>query len=188
MINNVTNNAAKLWANNAAKKTPSLAFELPAINNTPSLTKDALVSSAFRVPNGGFMSASVFTAENFSPQNPVMIVRGIDVCGTPFEKEININDIDPRNASFVELLAFDGFSAANGKPSMTARIAARAVLMQELNGKEFSEFNAFTQMDFVSTLRGLTDSLHTNRNYETLLWVNSNVEHFFSHFNVERQT
>jgi hypothetical protein len=115
-----------------------------------------------------------------------MRVTGTDVCGTPFEKEINIHNINPQNASFIELLAFDGYAAANGKQSQTARIASRALLVQELNGKEFPAFNAFTQTDFAATLRGLMDSLRENQNYETLMWANENLEHFFNHFNLER--
>lgn len=181
MINNITKIAGELMAINTVKRTPVRAFQFPLhVNGTPetNLNESALVSYGFRVPGGGWMSANVFKSENFSRENPLMLVQGVDVCGTKFEKEININDINPQNASFIELLAFDGYSAANGKPSMTSRIASRAVIMQELNGKEFSAFNAFTQMDFVSTLRGLIESLCANKNYETLVWVNSNVEPF----------
>lgn len=185
MINNVNNLAANLWASGAGvAKRNSMAGSFHSHLHTTGLelTGDALVSSGFRVPGGGWMSANIFKAENFSSENPVMLVSGIDVCGTPFNKEVNIREIDPRTSSFIELLAFDGYSAVNGKPAMTARIAARAVIMQELNGKEFSDFNAFTKLDFAATLRGLKESLHTNKNYETLMWVNSTVEHFFSHF------
>ena len=197
MMNNVNNLAANLWAVNnepaGAKRSPTQKFELPAsAHEVPTFPENAdapgtFVAAAFRVPGGGFMSARVSKAESFSAENPVMLVSGVDVCGTRFEKEIDIREINPNNASFIELLAFDGFSQANGKSSQTARIAARAMLMQELNGKEFSEFNAFTQLDFAGALRGFMESLRTTQNYEAFIWVNSNVEQFFKHFDIERQ-
>jgi hypothetical protein len=185
MINNVSNLAANLWKTNSntPNRTPSQTFELPNISRPG---PDALVSGAFRIPNGGWMNATVFKAESFREENPTMLVRGTDVCGTAFEKEINVRNINPKTASFAELLAFDGFASTNGKQSQTARIAARALMIQELNGKEFPEFNAFTQTDFAAALRGLTEGLCANRNYETLMWVNTNTDYFFTHFNLER--
>ena len=188
MVNNVTQIAGKLLASTNAKRTSLQAFQIPqdvGISNA-GLKNEPLLSVGFRVPNGGWMTVNVFKAENFCEENPVMLVKGTNVCGTPFEKEVNIRGIDPQNASFVELLAFDGYSTANGRPSQTARIAARALLMQELNGKEFSEFNAFTQMDSVGALKDLLESLRKNQNYETLLWANENLEYFFKHFDIER--
>jgi hypothetical protein len=187
MVNNVTNHAANLWITNGTKQSPSQMFALPqnVFSNTE-LKTEAFVAMGFRVPGGGFMSANVFKSENFCEEDPIMLVKGINVCGTPFEKEININNIVPHNASFVELLAFDGFTAATGNPSQVTRIAARALMMQELNGKEFSDFNAFTLTDFAAALRGLIASTHSNQNYETLLWLNSNTEPFFTKFGIEK--
>jgi hypothetical protein len=186
MINRITHQAANFLVGQSARHESGQVFQLPQAAPNIELEKSALMAASFRVPGGGWLNASVFTAESFSPENPVMLVRGTDVCGTVFEKEINVRDINPHNASFIELMAFDGYSAANGKQSQTARIAARALVMQELNGKEFSNFNAFTQVDFATAFSGLKESLHTNRNYETLMWVNENLDHFFTHFNLER--
>ncbi|MCL1884253.1 MAG: hypothetical protein FWF81_10965 [Defluviitaleaceae bacterium] len=168
MINGITKISGEFLASNSSKRASSAVFQLNIENEHD--VNNAFISVGFRVPCGGWISASVFDDEG-------VIIRGTDACGTKFDKKINISEINPRNASFIELLAIDGHSEANGKPSMLAKIASRALIMQELNGKEFSEFNAFTQMDFVETFNNLIDSLCTNKNYETLLWVKSNVEH-----------
>ena len=41
--------------------------------------------------------------------NPVVIAKGIDENGKEFEEKININDIDLRNASYVEMSALEAY-------------------------------------------------------------------------------
>ena len=133
------------------------------INTQISLNGDALVSSALRVPGGGMMSASVFKAENFSRNNPVMLVKGTDSNGKAFEVEININGVNPKNASFVEMFALDGFFAANGQPYGVTRAAAAA--MSGATGGS----SAFTQLDFVSPLKELLETQRFHNNWDGVM-------------------
>jgi hypothetical protein len=164
-----------------------LANSLQAINsasqaneNAPvQLHGEALISAAMRVPGGGMMSASVFKSENFSAQNPVMLVKGTDVNGSPFEVEININNVDPNNASFVEMFALDGYFAANGKPSSTTRAAARDMAIQDaLTG---TANNAFTKFDFVTHLMEHFETQRFHNNWESVAWLNPVADNLMNH-------
>jgi len=131
----------------------------------------ALVAAGIRLPNGGWMSANVFKSDNFTDENPVMLVKGIDVCGTPFEVEVNINDVNPRNASFVEMFALDGYFTLQGKPAGVTRAAVGGMIQQELNGGNFDGFNAFSKMDFVAAVQQHMETQRSNGNWEGYFWL-----------------
>ena len=65
-------------------------------------TDDMLFSGG----NGTGLSFYIKYAEESTDDNPVVIAKGIDENGKEFEEKININDIDLRNASYVEMSAF----------------------------------------------------------------------------------
>ena len=174
MINNVNANQALLWHN-----VNSQTSKQQASNTTFAhiqLDIDALFTAGVRVPGGGMMSASVFKTESFSFHNPVMLVRGVDVDGTPFEVEVNINNVDPRNASFIEMFALDGYFAAKGKPYSVIRASFGLMDAQKSDGN-----NAFTQFDFVTPLLELLKTQYLNRNWEAVAWLNPVVETLLNH-------
>lgn len=53
------------------------------------------------------LSYKIDYAENSTPENPIMIATGVDENGTPFEQELVLKDIDPRNATIVEFRALE---------------------------------------------------------------------------------
>ena len=48
-------------------------------------------------------------AEESTEDNPVVIAKGVDENGKEFEEKININDINLRNASYVEMSALEAY-------------------------------------------------------------------------------
>jgi hypothetical protein len=122
----------------------------------------------------GFVNASVFKAESFSSDNPIMLVRGTDVDGRPFEEEININNVDPRNASFVEMFALDGYFAANGKPTGVTRAVAGLA-------RGADDGNAFTKFDFVTPLRELLETQRINGNWDAFFKLSPIVDTLMNH-------
>lgn len=63
------------------------------------LKKGALYSGG----NGTGLSYYLEYAEGSTKENPLVTAKGVDENGNEFEKTISINDIDPRNATIVEL-------------------------------------------------------------------------------------
>ncbi len=61
------------------------------------------------VYSGGFEGGTfrLLYADESTEENPCMIAEGIDEKGKAFRKKIFINDIDPRNATYVEMTALE---------------------------------------------------------------------------------
>ena len=91
------------------------------------LDSKAIVSTSVRLPNGGWVSASVFKHESHMPDNPVFLVRGTDVNGDQFEMVVDVNKVDPKNAHFIELMALDGYFMTKGQPLGLTRNAVGAL-------------------------------------------------------------
>lgn len=67
------------------------------------LDREAMFSIC-HVPTGE--TANVYKAVSYSEENPVYIVKGKDINGNDYEQEINVDDIDTSNCSYVEILAW----------------------------------------------------------------------------------
>lgn len=63
----------------------------------------------FQVENGTGLSFYIKYAEESTEDNPVVIAKGVDENGKEFEEKININDINLRNASYVEMSALEAY-------------------------------------------------------------------------------
>ena len=59
--------------------------------------------------NGTGLSFYIKYAEESTEDNPVVIAKGVDKNGKEFEEKININDINLRNASYVEMSALEAY-------------------------------------------------------------------------------
>jgi len=69
---------------------------------------DAIISIA--TPYGtSSANASAYYSDEYSDNNPVFIVKGEYPVGSFFEEKINAKNVDPRNASFVEMLALQAY-------------------------------------------------------------------------------
>ena len=79
-------------------------------------TDDMLFSGG----NGTGLSFYIKYAEESTEDNPVVIAKGVDENGKEFEKKININDINLRNASFVEMSALEAYCNVDRGNSLTS--------------------------------------------------------------------
>ena len=68
-------------------------------------TDDMLFSGG----KGTGLSFYIKYAEESTEDNPVVIAKGVDENGKEFEEKININDINLRNASYVEMSALEAY-------------------------------------------------------------------------------
>ena len=72
-------------------------------------TDDMLFSGG----NGTGLSFYIKYAEESTEDNPVVIAKGVDENAKEFEEKININDIDLRNASYVEMSALEAYCSCS---------------------------------------------------------------------------
>ena len=122
------------------------------------LDSSALVSSSVRLPNGGWISASVFKHENHSANNPLFVVKGVDINGWKYEAVVNINDVNPNFASFIEMMALDGHFMTEGKPIGAARSVIGTL------GAGVGVYNVFTMFDFLPPLQEMMVFQRSNGN------------------------
>ena len=165
MVNGVNLGATAVWPSiriHSANKLPQ-SHKLSQPENpsaskgvTMSLHERELFSTEIQLPCGRKMSASVAKPANFSADNPFLIVRGVDFDGTSFTKAVNINEVNPRDATLVEMLALDGYHMLKG-----IRDSAHPFISALLHlGKDTSNLSAFFRFDFISTLEAYHKS-HT---------------------------
>jgi hypothetical protein len=68
--------------------------------------------TAVTLANGG--SASVFKAENYSDENPEYRIRYWNKSGEYKDVNVKIGDVNPENASYLEMLAYSTYSDVQG--------------------------------------------------------------------------
>jgi len=111
--------------------------------------------------DGKWLNASVYHSENHSPDNPVYLVKGYNVDGTPFESEINVNDVDPRNASFIEMQALYAHLKMSGQkpPGFLVLLnPSKSVFVAD-----HANPDAFTKADFLAPVRQMVEWSGSNR-------------------------
>lgn len=79
-------------------------------------TDDMLFSGG----NGTGLSFYIKYAEESTEDNPVVIAKGVDENGKEFEEKININDINLRNASYVEMSALEAYYNVDKRNSLSS--------------------------------------------------------------------
>lgn len=70
--------------------------------------------------NGTGLSFYIKYAEESTEDNPVVIAKGVDENGKEFEEKININDINLRNASYVEMSALEAYYNVDKRNSLSS--------------------------------------------------------------------
>jgi hypothetical protein len=66
---------------------------------------EKLLETIYSGSNASGLSFELGYAESSTRDNPMMIARGIDENGNPFEKTIHVNNINPYNATYLEMQA-----------------------------------------------------------------------------------
>ena len=70
--------------------------------------------------NGTGLSFYIRYAEGSTQADPTMIAKGVDENGNEFEQTIHINDIDPRNATIVEMHALEEYTGTEKRYGFTS--------------------------------------------------------------------
>ena len=134
---------------------------------TAELYKDASFSIA-TPENGG--NASAYYSDNYTDKNPLFIVKGKTGDGTYFEEEININNINPKNASFLEMVALSAHLSDKGK------YTGDMSFVSALDFTNKNKVDYFSKRDYISPLESLKDMQQHNRNYESSLKLGSLID------------
>lgn len=94
---------------------------------------------------------SIRKPDDFDPENPAFIVRGKDF-GKEFEKLVNVNDIDPTNASFIEMAVLQQNLREKGIIQDTIMLFPHVV---DEDGAHSHRISFFAKKNFVEKLSNL---------------------------------
>nr|AGS52495.1 hypothetical protein [uncultured bacterium contig00005] len=124
-------------------------------------------------PSGKMLSPAinVYQPANYTEDDPVIIVKGVNTDGNPFEVSVRINDINPRRASYVEMYALDGYNSLNGKGSgldgfmgsLSRAMYSQQVQRGDLTYRFLEGVDIFARIDFSEFLPALREMMEAQR-------------------------
>lgn len=91
-------------------------------NQKTMLCSDALMSYAS--PQTG-ESVNIYKAENYTKDNPVYLLKGLDADGNAFEQEVDAGKIDPNHCSYNELMVLNVETGHTSPSDYLHAVAAR---------------------------------------------------------------
>jgi len=162
---------SKLISTNCGKNTISTNF---SAGSQIVLKADALYSGASPV-NGGIVSIAAYKSEKSTPENPIMLVKVLNPDGTAaIEEEVQINKIDPRNASLIEMYALNGRNAELGLPHIPIDTFDLASLATGNIKNRVSD--PFTKTDFLAPLIRLMEFQRYHNNFDGYVMYKSAID------------
>ena len=129
------------------------------------LCSDALMSYAS--PQTG-ESVNIYRAENYSKENPIYVLKGLDASGNPFEQEVDASKINPRHCSFNELMVLNVETGHTSPSDYLHAVAAR---------DKAGAGSYFDQMDYLSYAKQVMEDMKTVGSWDNYLscgrWIDS---------------
>ncbi len=111
------------------------------------LCSDALMSYAS--PKTG-ESVNIYHADNYSKENPVYIIKGLDKYGNEFEKEVNAKEINPNCCSYNDMMILN-LETGNASSRL------ESVMMFDKSGRD----SYFDEADYTAAIKSLMKDFKT---------------------------
>jgi len=119
-----------------------------------------------------WVSGSVFWSKNSTDDNPIMIVKGTDVDGSPLEVEVEIKNVNLKNASIIEMIALNGYLAEKGFEQPLPIIDRSS-----LSGEIVNPFtDGLTKYDFYTVLMDFLERQRFHKNWQSYTPVKAAIE------------
>ncbi|MBD5096329.1 MAG: hypothetical protein HDT40_04840 [Lachnospiraceae bacterium] len=138
-------------------------------NHKVSLRQDALMSYAS--PQTG-ESVNIYRTDDYSENNPIYIIKGIDADGNEFEKEIDASKINPNNCSYNELMVLNVETGHTSPKDVIHAVAAR----DKANIKSY-----FDKKDYISYANEVMKDYKTLGNWGSYLSINNWIKSIMSY-------
>ncbi len=113
------------------------------------LRSDALISYAS--PKTG-ESVNIYHADDYSKENPVYIIKGLDRYGNEFEKEVNAKEINPNCCSYNDMMILN-LETGNANDSSYLKSA----MMFDKSGTD----SYFAKADYTAAMKSLMKDFKT---------------------------
>jgi len=117
-------------------------------------------------------SLTVYKSEDYSDTNPVYLIKGTDKDGRAFEQKINVNEVNPGNCSYVEMITLN---VHLGKTDTSNVLISGLDLSRQGHGDYFSRQNFMPSLCYVRECQKSANNLIGYTKYDQL--VKSLIEH-----------
>lgn len=133
------------------------------------LCRDALMSYAS--PQTG-ESVNIYRADNYSKENPMYVIKGLDAEGNGFENEVDAGKIDPTHCSYNELMVLN---VETGRTSAGDYLHSVAVRDQSGAGSYFEK------KDYIAYMQAVMKDYQKMGNWDSYLsmdkWLQSIMDY-----------
>ena len=135
-----------------------------ATGNVVHITPDALFS-IYDAKTGE--SANVYRADDYSEENPLYIVKGMDKNGNEYEQTVDVSKVSPNSCSYTEMLALN---AHTGNKS-DSNFLSMAIMKDKSGTASYHE-----KTDYMAMAHELMNDMKTLGNWDGYLryskWIN----------------
>ena len=135
-----------------------------ATGNIVHITPDALFS-IYDAKTGE--SANVYRADDYSEDNPLYIVKGMDKNGNEYEQTVDVSKVNPNSCSYTEMLALN---AHTGNTS-DSNFLSMAIMKDKSGTASYHE-----KADYMAMAHELMNDMKTLGNWDGYLryskWIN----------------
>lgn len=112
-------------------------------------------------------SANVYRADDYSEENPLYIVKGMDKNGNEYEQTVDVSKVSPNSCSYTELLALN---AHTGNKS-DSNFLSMAIMKDKSGTASYHE-----KADYMAMAHELMNDMKTLGNWDGYLryskWIN----------------
>lgn len=166
--------ATQMFNTNQATKTTKTGDEVQFSKNVMAcvagggqkvmLCSDAIMSYA--IPQTG-ESVNIYRADNYSKDNPIYVIKGLDKNGTPYEQEIDAGKINPNHCSYNEMMVLN-IETGHTSPGDYLH----SVAMRDKSGTN----SCFEAADYIAYAREVMKDMKTMGRWDLYLsydrWIN----------------
>lgn len=139
-------------------------------NHKAMLFSDALMS--YMSPQTG-ESVNIYKAGNYTKENPVYVMKGLDAHGNEFEQEIDASKINPNHCSYNELMVLNLETGHTSPSDYLHNVAVR-------DKAGVSSF--FDKTDYTAYIRAVMNDMKTLGNWDSYVaydkWVQSLIKYY----------
>lgn len=112
-------------------------------------------------------SANVYRADDYSEENPLYLIRGMDKNGNEYEQIVDVSKVKPNGCSYTEMLALN---VHTGNKS-DSNFLSMAIMKDKAGASSYHE-----KADWLSAAYALMDDMKTLGNWDGYLrygkWIN----------------
>lgn len=168
IANSYNTNVNPNYYKNLQNLTNRPAQSMNVNSRSVSLSIDALFSCGSPITG---QTASVYRDESYTKDNPVMLVKGVDSQGNEYEERVNLKEVNPSHASYIEMVALSTYLDSEGKSN-----GANPGIEPSLC--EYNDY--FVKQDYITPLKWLAECQWKSKNLDGYAYLSNKLNGFMA--------